>query len=52
MFQFDPRHPPMWLLRANHCCCVPDRTVPSILQSAMNPPLDQPPSSSARSPRM
>ncbi len=51
MFQLDPFQLPSWELRVSHCCCDPERTCPSIFVSAMNPPLDQPPSLSSRSPR-
>src|SRR3954447_20373337 len=50
MFQFPPRQLPQSQLRENHCCCEPELTWPSILQSAMNPPLDQPPSQRCRLP--
>src|SRR3954454_10808136 len=50
MFQFPPRQLPHSALRENHCCCEPEFTWPSILQSAMNPPLDQPPSERIRFP--
>src|SRR6202171_6306294 len=52
MFQFDPFQLPSALLRVSHCCWLPDLTCPSTFESARNPPLDQPPSSSTRSPRM
>ena len=52
MFQFDPVQLPSALLRVSHCCWLPDLTCPSTLESARKPPLDQPPSSSTRSPRM
>ncbi len=51
MFQLAPDQPPHSVLREIHCCWVPGSTFPSILESAMNPPLAQPPSSSRRSPR-
>src|SRR5689334_17440592 len=51
MFQFEPVQLPHWVLRDNHCCWEPERTWPSITESAMKPPLDQPPSSSCRLPR-
>ncbi len=47
----EPDHEPIWLLRVIHCCCVPDWICPSILLSEIQPPLDQPPSDSARLPR-
>src|SRR5437667_11521969 len=52
MFQFDPAQLPIALLRVSHCCWLPDLTCPSTFESARKPPLDQPPSSSTRSPRM
>src|SRR5258708_14151920 len=52
MFQFDPVQLPRSLLRVIHCCWLPDLTCPSTFESARKPPLDQPPSSSTRSPRM
>src|SRR6266550_2700712 len=52
MFQFDPFQLPSVLLRVSHCCWLPDLTCPSTFESARKPPLDQPPSSSTRSPRM
>src|SRR6185369_7268183 len=52
MFQFAPFQLPSSLFRVSHCCWLPDRTSPSTFESARNPPLDQPPSSSTRSPRM
>src|SRR5258706_7109238 len=52
MFQFDPFQLPSALLRVSHCCWLPDLTSPSTFESARKPPLDQPPSSSTRSPRM
>ncbi len=51
MFQLEPVQLPRVELRVIHCCCVPERTWPSILVSAMKPPLAQPPSSRARLPR-
>lgn len=51
MFQLEPVQEPSWELRVSHCCWVPDLTWPSILVSAMKPPLDQPPSLSSRLPR-
>src|SRR5512141_1161951 len=51
MFQLAPVQVPHSLLRDNHCCCEPEFTRPSILQSAIKPPLDQPPSHRFRSPR-
>jgi hypothetical protein len=51
MFQLDPVQLPISELRVSHCCCEPERTCPSILESAIRPPLDQPPSSRARLPR-
>jgi hypothetical protein len=50
MFQFEPDQLPHWSLRDSHCCCEPERTCPSIFESARNPPLDQPPSSSCMLP--
>src|SRR5665811_1650218 len=50
IFQFPPFHPPMYVFLKKYCCCEPELIVPSILESAMNPPLDQPPSSSTRFP--
>ena len=50
MFQFAPVQLPQAALRENHCCCEPEFTCPSILQSARKPPLDQPPSQRLRSP--
>ena len=50
MFQLLPIQRPQSALRESHCCCVPELTCPSILQSAMNPPLAQPPSQSATLP--
>src|SRR5438034_4359321 len=50
MFQFPPRQLPNSVFRENHCCCEPESTCPSILQSAMKPPLDQPPSERRTSP--
>src|SRR5580765_5480960 len=52
MFQFAPFQLPSSLSRVSHCCWLPDLTCPSTLESARKPPLDQPPSSSTRSPRM
>src|SRR5437763_15023815 len=52
MFQFAPFQLPSSLPRVSHCCWLPDLTCPSTLESARNPPLDQPPSSSTRSPRI
>ncbi|ARZ67077.1 hypothetical protein SMD11_1416 [Streptomyces albireticuli] len=52
MFQVAPVQPANSLSRESHCCWVPDRTRPSISESARKPPLDQPPSSRSRSPRM
>src|SRR5438445_13655025 len=52
IFQFDPAQLPSVLLRVSHCCWLPDLTCPSTFESARKPPLDQPPSSSTRSPRM
>src|SRR4051812_14369302 len=51
MFQLEPVQLPSWELRVSHCCWLPELTCPSILLSARSPPLDQPPSSSARVPR-
>src|SRR5882757_10222778 len=50
MFQLEPLQLPHSELRDIHCCCEPDLTCPSTLVSASRPPLDQPPSSSCRSP--
>src|SRR6267378_3673112 len=50
MFQFDPFQLPSALLRVSHCCWLPDLTSPSTFESARKPPLDQPPSSSTKSP--
>src|SRR5882724_5235148 len=50
-FQFDPLQLPIAELRVRNCCCEPDWICPSILESAMKPPDDQPPSESARLPR-
>ena len=52
MFQFPPRHSPNSVLRLNHCCCEPEVIMPSIFESARNPPLDQPPSQRLMSPLM
>src|ERR1700687_3607654 len=52
MFQFDPFQLPSALLRVSHCCWLPDLTCPSTFESARKPPLDQPPSSSTRPPRV
>src|SRR4051812_22528184 len=52
MFQLAPVHPPSSLFRVSHCCWLPVFTYPSTFESARKPPLDQPPSSSTRSPRM
>ena len=51
MFQFEPLQLPICELRVRNCCWDPDRICPSTLVSEMKPPLDQPPSSSARLPR-
>src|ERR1700722_4119335 len=50
MFQPPPSHPPHSVFLESHCCCDPELTWPSILQSAMKPPLDHPPSESLKSP--
>ncbi|GAA0384009.1 hypothetical protein GCM10009530_38600 [Microbispora corallina] len=50
-FQFSPVQPPIWELRVSHCCCPPESTVPSIVESEIQPPLAQPPSTSVRPPR-
>ena len=50
MFQFAPFQLPHSAFLENHCCCEPEFTWPSILQSAIKPPLDQPPSQRLRSP--
>src|SRR5574340_886300 len=42
MFHAPPFHLPHWAFLDSHCCCDPELTWPSIRQSAMNPPLDQP----------
>ena len=39
MFQTEPVQLPNSLLREYHCCCEPETTVPSILVSAIRPPL-------------
>src|SRR5476649_821629 len=51
MFQPLPVQLPNCELRVNHCCCPPELTWLSIFESAMKPPLDQPPSSRTRLPR-
>src|SRR3982751_4322303 len=50
-FQFEPFQLPIWELRVMNCCCDPDWIWLSILESAMKPPEDQPPSERARLPR-
>src|ERR1051326_8745029 len=50
IFQLAPFHLPHSAFRESHCCCDPELTWPSILQSAMKPPLDQPPSQRFKSP--
>ena len=50
-FQFEPFHDPICELRVKNCCWDPDWICPSIFESAMNPPEDQPPSDRARFPR-
>ncbi len=35
MFHTPPSHSAHSVLRENHCCCEPETTRPSILQSAM-----------------
>src|ERR1700677_1289248 len=43
MFHVPPVQVPTSEFLVNHCCCVPPSSLPSILQSAINPPLAQPP---------
>src|SRR3954468_24621221 len=52
MFQLPPTQRDHSALRDNHCCCDPELTVPSMIESAMNPPLDHPPSHRFRFPLM
>src|SRR5438045_8758355 len=52
MFQLEPLQLPHSESRVNHCCCVPEFTLPSIIESEMNPPDAQPLSSSTSEPRM
>src|SRR3954462_9652001 len=42
MFHELPDQPPHWVLRVYHCCCEPLSTVPSIIESDIQPPLAQP----------
>ena len=42
MFQFDPVQLRHSLLREIHCCCEPESMLPSISESAIQPPLAQP----------
>ncbi|GAA1910044.1 hypothetical protein GCM10009753_47160 [Streptantibioticus ferralitis] len=51
MFQSDPVQPPHSVFRESHCCRLPDRGCPSITESAVEPPLDQPPSYRRSEPR-
>src|SRR3954451_14592806 len=51
MFQLEPDQLPICESRVRNCCWEPDWIWPSTFVSAMKPPLDQPPSSSARLPR-
>ncbi len=48
MFQLEPDQEPIRLFLARNCCWLPDWICPSILESEMKPPLDQPPSSGLR----
>src|SRR5437899_4911256 len=50
MFHEPPFQLPHSVLRENHCCWDPEFTCPSIRESAMNPPLDQPPSHKFKAP--
>src|SRR4051812_40153729 len=43
MFQVPPIQLCMLVFLVNHCCCEPDAMLPSILLSAMKPPLAKPP---------
>src|SRR5262245_37266823 len=52
MFQLDPCQLVRSTLRVRYCCCEPLVIWVSMSESAMNPPLDQPPlSSSTMDPR-
>src|SRR5580698_5562028 len=50
MFHAPPVQLPNAVFLESHCCCVPEFARPSIFESAMNPPLDQPPSENVKSP--
>src|SRR5215472_289063 len=50
MFHAPPVQFPQSSFRESHCCWVPELTPSSILQSAMKPPLDHPPSEKVRFP--
>src|SRR5580692_2482896 len=46
MFQFEPCQFPRLSFLVRNCCCDPELIWLSMVVSAMNPPLDHPPSSS------
>src|ERR1017187_5087076 len=52
MFHPPPVHWPNDAFLENHCCCDPESVRPSILESAIKPPLDHPPSDKFKSPFM
>src|SRR5712671_5714689 len=50
MFHAPPVQLPNAVFLESHCCWVPELVWPSIFESAMNPPLDHPPSDRFKSP--